>query len=67
MNSIWIARDASGMLCAFREKPHRAEYDEYWITASDYDYSTLREDWFPDLTWEDEPIELVVKTKKSKQ
>lgn len=67
MSSIWIARDASGILCAFREKPHRAENGDFWVSSSDYDYSTIDDSWFPELTWEDEPIELVVKTKKSKQ
>lgn len=67
MSSIWIARDTSGILCAFREKPHRNERDGFWVAASDYDYSVIDDSWFPELTWEDDPIELVIKEKKPKQ
>lgn len=60
MNSIWIARDKYGALCVSSEKPVRGNgcwdmRDGVYISDSD---------WFPDLTWNDEPLELVLKGKE---
>lgn len=60
MSSIWIARDKSGELIAFSKKPHRS-CDEMWETDSSSGFSTIYDEWFPELKWEDEPIELVPK------
>lgn len=66
MNSIWIARDKNGRLNAFTEKPQRDE--THWKPSTDYltcfDWNELEESWFPELNWEDEPIELVIKEKE---
>lgn len=66
---MWVARDKDGELNLFITKPQRSDaigynyenwdsYNEHWISLD----SKL----FPDLTWDDEPIEveLVRKNKK---
>ena len=71
MNSIWIARDKDGDLYAYNNKPFRecaggGTYETgRWITAKGDSHSyyayKLNSDWFPELTWENSPIELVQK------
>lgn len=66
MNGIWIARDKSGILCAFRNKPKRDRKSGTWRTGEegDYSYCCIEESWFPGLKWEDEPVELTIKQNK---
>lgn len=65
MNSIWIARDEDGTLCAYSQKPYRYAFDGIWLTenGNDRNYAVLNihDDWFPEVTWENSPIELVPK------
>lgn len=56
----WVARDSFGRVFLFKSKPIRS--NGTWISALDY-YSLLRSD-FPELTWEDEPIEVEFTIKK---
>lgn len=51
---LWTARDADGEIGFFKEKPERSEY--FW--CSEWYCWIVRRDMFPDLTWEDEPIEV---------
>lgn len=53
---LWVARDWGGMLFAYFNKPIRDTVWKEW----DSDEVSLRIDdsFFPDLTWEDEPIEV---------
>lgn len=61
---MWIARDKDGYLTLFITiKPIRVE-DKRWsgnehnsFTAFE-DWAALPEEWFPNLKWEDEPIEV---------
>ena len=62
MNSIWIARDKTGFLWAYTEKP--VEYNGSWIPSTDEFPYDIDERLFPELTWESEPIELVIKGKE---
>lgn len=66
MKSIWIARDKNGILWATVNKPVRHKVVDMWEVEDGIpsDYSRLQEDWFPQLTWQDEPIELVTKEKE---
>lgn len=65
MNSIWIARDKDGSLFASKRKPVRVSCKEYWSVADTLDcFCELESHWFPELTWESEPIELVIKVKE---
>ena len=64
MNSIWIARDKDGTLCAYNQKPDRYAFDGIWLTenGNDRNYEVLNDDWLPEVRWEDqEPRELVLK------
>jgi hypothetical protein len=71
MNRVWVARDKDGDLYVYDRKPFReyaggGSYETgRWITAKGNSYSyyayKLNPDWFPELTWENSPIELVQK------
>lgn len=64
MNSIWIARDKDGTLCAYDQKPCRIAFEEIWLPENGDDrrnYEVFNDDWFPEVTWENSPIELVPK------
>ena len=65
MNSIWIAREKDGLLYAYKSKPFFDKDKGEWCSyvegcLSRYAYR-LSEDWFPDLTFENSPVELVIK------
>ena len=53
---LWIVRDWGGMLFAYFNKPIRdtvwKEWDEVPLSIDD--------SLFPDLTWEDEPLEVML-------
>lgn len=53
-NKYWVARDADGEVAFFKEKPERSEY----LWEAKWYCWIVRRDMFPDLTWEDEPIEV---------
>lgn len=65
---MWVARDKDGCLCLFENKPWRQMIDKMWLDFPcyiDYKYEPytgcleqLDPDLYPDLTWEDEPIEI---------
>lgn len=63
MKSIWIAKDEDGSVWMFENKPVRNRGSRVW-DPSEGDYIELLFDdhiWFPELQWEDEPLELTVK------
>ena len=51
----WVARDQDGLLTLFDSEPKRFPVDESWIGCG---FTDLPKDLFPDLKWEDEPIEV---------
>lgn len=57
---MWIARDKDDSLWLYNEKPVRNEEENDWTISSPTDnavgklYSTM----FPELKWEDEPVEV---------
>lgn len=57
MNSIWIARDEDEEICIFAEKPVRG--DGNWMASDGALLEFSGSDCFPDLRWEDEPIEVI--------
>lgn len=68
---MWIARDKDGDLTLFSSKPHRCTdvgwNNESWDVSSMDDFTDvmiLDPNMFPDLTWEDEPIEVELVTKQ---
>lgn len=67
--TIWIARDADGGLYSYDEKPVRQTFDKVWLKNRyvylDYKPSymyleQLDPELYPELTWEDEPIEVEI-------
>lgn len=67
MKSIWIARDKDGSLYLYEEKPVRIDCGDYW-SFRDLDDNPICCEidgyLFPELTWDSEPIELVIKEKE---
>ena len=63
---MWVARDKDGSLCLYLHKPFRNDRDDnWWDVDAVYDtenpcmyYKDLPTDLYPDLKWEDEPIEV---------
>ena len=64
---VWVARDSDGGVYMYANKPWRQEIDKMWLDSStyqDYKYEDngciqqLPVDSFPELTWEDEPLEI---------
>lgn len=65
---MWIARDRDGSLFSYENKPWRQEVDKMWLDSSiymDYKYPStgclelLDNESYPQLKWEDEPIEVL--------
>lgn len=63
MKSIWIARDEDGSLFLYDRKPI-GKNSTAWLMSPNCMYERIDEDWFPEVTWESEPIELVIKEKE---
>lgn len=56
---LWIARDKSGELCAYNSKPKRRLDWGIWQVECLCDvFSHIPDNHFPDLTFEDEPLEV---------
>lgn len=74
--SMWVARDKDGYLSLFTDKPPRRGKDIgfhserwYYDTASISEFTDsmkLNPKLFPDLTWNDEPVEVELVIKKRK-
>lgn len=62
--SGWVARDKDGHLFMYCTKPERNENLQVWMGR--YADFCLRDILFPDLTWDDEPIEvgIIIKQKR---
>lgn len=56
-NSFWIARDKDRKLNIFNAKPIRHQY-EWMFSKCSGEFHSLPTTLFPDLIWEDEPIEV---------
>ena len=53
---FWVARDCGGMLYAYFNKPIRDTVWKEW--DSDKVSLSIDDSFFPELTWEDEPVEV---------
>ena len=60
---VWVARDSDGCLTLCKVKPQRWEGD-FWIGEGGAEYFPLDSQIFPELTWEDEPIEVELLIRK---
>ena len=52
---LWVARDKNGFLFAYEDKPKRCDIRKEWFGRF---LSSMKNSYFPNLTWEDEPIEV---------
>lgn len=53
----WVVKDEYGDVLMFRSKPHRAGH--VWLPYLEHEEGyCMDEELFPDLTWEDEPLEI---------
>ena len=52
---LWVARDNNGFLFAYEDKPKRCDNQKEWIGRF---FSSMKNSYFPNLTWKDEPIEV---------
>lgn len=61
MNNFYLARDNSGALYLYYEKPIKTDY--VWIVENG-DCSLLKEELFPEVKWEDNsPTEVTLEIK----
>ena len=56
MRSIWLARDKNGDLWAYLEKPIRGE-EIFKANGVDMGFSYIKDNLFPEITWENSPVE----------
>lgn len=54
--TFWVARDENGSLFAYEDKPVRCDNQKEWFSGKFL--TSMENSFFPDLTWEDEPIEV---------
>ena len=52
---LWVARDKDGILCAYNDKPTRCDNQREWFG---WFLNLMENSFFPELKWEDEPLEL---------
>ena len=52
---LWVARDKNGFLFAYEGKPTRCDNQKEWIGRFS---NSMKNSYFPELKWEDEPIEI---------
>lgn len=52
---LWVARDKNGFLFAYEDKPTRCDNQKEWIGCF---FSSMKNSYFPNLTWKYEPIEV---------
>lgn len=53
---LWVERDKNGFLFAYEDKPTRCDNQREWF-AEKFLFS-MENSFFPDLTWDDEPLEV---------
>ena len=64
----YVARDEDGQLCIFYgDRPHRGGCNRWWHPehCAIGDWMNIPEEMFPELKWEDEPIEVELIIKRN--
>ena len=56
---LWVARDKNGFLFAYEDKPTRCDNQKEWIGRFS---NSIKNSYFTNLTWKDEPIEVELRT-----
>ena len=59
---MWIARDKDGDLFLYRVKP--ARNDNIFVVPGNYGMIRLADSAFPEVTWENSPVEMELKIKE---
>ena len=54
-NKLWIARDKNGATYLFVSKPYRDKMFDIWNGS---EFCKINKNLFPDITWDDEPLEV---------
>ena len=65
---MWVARDKNGELFLWKYKPERG--DELWNVEGMFTFEPwfmIDSNLFPNLSWEDEPIEIEIIPKSAKE
>ena len=57
---LWVARDKNGFLFVYEDKPERRDNQKEWIGRF---LCSMKNSYFPELKWEDEPIEVELRPK----
>lgn len=57
---VWIARDKDGRLCIYDHEPMRAKSV---FALRNGRYTTLPGSWFKEVTWENSPVKVEIKSK----
>lgn len=65
MKSIWLARDKNGDLWGYSDKPIRGE-EIFKISGEDMVFS-VTDSLFPEITWENSPVEFTIKLEEEQQ
>ena len=52
---LWVARDKNGFLFAYGDKTTRCDNQKEWIGRFS---NSMKNSYFPEIKWEDEPIEI---------
>ena len=58
---LWVARDKSGELFAYNSKPKLECYLGFWYSDLNC-MGSISGNFFPELKWEDEPIEVELRS-----
>ena len=63
---FWIARDKDGSLWGYSNKPVR-EGEIFIDTSKHLTYFSIYNNLFPEITWENSPVEFIENTKEEQQ
>ena len=55
---LWVARDKNGFLFVYEDKPTRCDNQREWLGRF---LCSIKCSYFPELKWEDEPIEIGIR------
>ena len=58
---LWVARDKNCFLFVYEDKPTRCDNQREWIGRF---LCSMKNSYFPELKWEDEPIEVELRQSK---
>ena len=58
----WVARDRNGEICIYEDYPERISAQQFWFGQGSN--RILDQKSFPDLKWEDEPVEVEIIIRK---